>query len=478
MKTAAVYIRVSTDEQTEHSPESQLNEIKKYAERNDILVDPDYIFTDAGISGRKADKRPEFQRMISVAKSKQRPFDIILVWKFSRFARNQEESIVYKSLLRKECGIDVVSISEDVGDNIFGSLIERNIEWFDEFYSIQLSHEVKTKMTLVAEKGMVQTIAPFGYSKKHHETMQIVPPEAKWIKWIFSSFISGKSILSIAAHLNDCGVRTHRGNKFDNRGIEYILHNPMYCGYVRWTPTGITLSKRIFDSEDTIIRKGDFEPIISEDVFQQAQELLQKRKKNRKKYAKPNDVKGHWLSGLVRCSNCGANLTYSKAHNGFQCYKYAKGQCDKSHYISARKLEAAFTSALESVVVTDEFIKESTPVENPEAVADFEKELDKLNAMLARVKMSYMEGIDTVDEYAFNKKRITAEIDRIKELKKEAESNQNLKTIPEIKSTISDILSLIRSDYTINEKNVAIAEIVDFSTFFKGEKSLKIFFRL
>ena len=98
--------------------------------------------------------------------------------------------------------------------------------------------------------------------------------------------------------------------------------------------------------------------------------------------------------------------------------------------------------------------------------------------MLARVKMSYMEGIDTVDEYAFNKKRITAEIDRIKELKKEAESNQNLKTIPEIKSTISDILSLIRSDYTINEKNVAIAEIVDFSTFFKGEKSLKIFFRL
>ena len=144
MKTAAVYIRVSTDDQTEHSPESQLNEIKKYAERNDILVDPDYIFTDAGISGRRANKRPEFQRMISVAKSK-----------------------------RKECNIDVVSISEDVGDNIFGSLIERNIEWFDEFYSIQLSHEVKTKMTLVAEKGLVQVAPPFGYSKKHHETMQI-----------------------------------------------------------------------------------------------------------------------------------------------------------------------------------------------------------------------------------------------------------------------------------------------------------------
>ena len=478
MKTAAVYIRVSTDDQTEHSPESQLNEIKKYAERNDILVDPDYIFTDAGISGRRANKRPEFQRMISVAKSKQKPFDIILVWKFSRFARNQEESIVYKSLLRKECGVEVVSISEDVGDNIFGSLIERNIEWFDEFYSIQLSHEVRTKMTLVAEKGMVQTAPPFGYSKKHHETLQIVPSEAKWIKWIFSSFLAGKSILSIATHLNDCGVRTHRGNKFDNRGIEYILRNPMYCGYVRWTPTGITLSKRIYDSEDTIVKKGDFEPIISEEIFQQAQELLRKRKRNRKKYAKPNDVKGHWLSGLVRCSNCGSNLAYSKAHNGFQCYRYAKGQCEKSHYISARKLEAAFISALENTVVTEDFIKESTPVEDPEAVADFEKEIDKLESMLTRVKMSYMEGIDTVEEYAYNKKRITAEIDRIKELKKEAESNQNLKTVSEIKSTISDILSLIKGDYTINEKNVAISEIVDFSTFNKGENSLKIFFRL
>ena len=152
MKTAAIYIRVSTDDQTEHSPESQLNEIKKYAARNNLVIDPNHIYTDAGISGRKASKRPEFQRMISAAKAAPSPFDVILVWKFSRFARNQEESIVYKSLLRRDCGVEVISISEDIGDNIFGSLIERNIEWFDEFYSIQLSSEVRTKMTLVAEK--------------------------------------------------------------------------------------------------------------------------------------------------------------------------------------------------------------------------------------------------------------------------------------------------------------------------------------
>ena len=114
MKTAAIYIRVSTDDQTEHSPESQLNEIKKYAARSNLVIDPNHIYNDDGISGRKASKRPEFQRMISAAKAAPSPFDVILVWKFSRFARNQEESIVYKSLLRRDCGVEVISISEDI----------------------------------------------------------------------------------------------------------------------------------------------------------------------------------------------------------------------------------------------------------------------------------------------------------------------------------------------------------------------------
>ena len=74
--------------------------------------------------------------MIALAKSKEHPIDTIIVWKFSRFARNQEESIVYKSLLKKN-DVDVVSISEPLVDGPFGSLIERIIEWMDEYYSIR-----------------------------------------------------------------------------------------------------------------------------------------------------------------------------------------------------------------------------------------------------------------------------------------------------------------------------------------------------
>ena len=96
MKIAAAYIRVSTEGQDEYSPDSQIKLCKDYAEKNGYLLPEQYIFYDDGISAKTAKKRIQFNRMIALAKDKSRPFSAILVWKYSRFARNQEESIVYK----------------------------------------------------------------------------------------------------------------------------------------------------------------------------------------------------------------------------------------------------------------------------------------------------------------------------------------------------------------------------------------------
>ena len=82
MKIGAAYIRVSTEDQIELSPDSQLKEIKKYAKNNNIILSNEFIFVDEGISGKSAKKRPEFMKMISIAKTKPKPFDLILVWKF------------------------------------------------------------------------------------------------------------------------------------------------------------------------------------------------------------------------------------------------------------------------------------------------------------------------------------------------------------------------------------------------------------
>ncbi|MEA4921547.1 MAG: recombinase family protein, partial [Clostridiaceae bacterium] len=93
-KRAAAYIRASTDMQQAVSPESQLEKIKEYAEKNDYLLPPQLIYMESeGVSGRSTARRDAFNRMIAEAKRKPAPFDAVLVCKFSRFARNQEESV-------------------------------------------------------------------------------------------------------------------------------------------------------------------------------------------------------------------------------------------------------------------------------------------------------------------------------------------------------------------------------------------------
>ena len=247
---AAAYVRVSTDDQMELSPDSQMAKIREYAAKNGLLLLSEYIFHDDGISGRAAEKRPGFQQMIATAKDPSHPFDVIIVWKFSRFARNQEESIFYKSILRSKCKVDVVSVSEPLIAGPFGSLIERIIEWMDEFYSVRLAesqtlHDRQCKEEWLPASYTILRLPRRKPAAGHR------PEEAEIIREIFRRFISGDAMFCIAKDLSARGVRTHRGNPFENRTIDYILNNPVYLGKLRWTPTGRTC--RNFKNEDSII---------------------------------------------------------------------------------------------------------------------------------------------------------------------------------------------------------------------------------
>lgn len=474
MKNVAVYIRVSTDEQVEHSPESQLKELKDYAKRHNMLIDPNYIYVDAGVSGRKASKRPQFQKMIAAAKEKPSPFEAILVWKFSRFARNQEESILYKSLLRRSCGVDVISITEETGDSMFGSLIERIIEWMDEFYSIRLGEEVRTKMSYVAEKGKPQTTPSFGFSKKPDEDMVINPEEAKWVRYMAESVLNKKSLRAIATHLNDCGVRTHRGNKFEPRTIDYILRNPINAGVVHWTPHR-NHDSRIPLSEDTIMVEDAVPAIYSLEYHNSVVAELDRRASSRTKYEKPDTVKKHWLSGFLKCGSCGSTLVYSGRHKGFQCYKYGKGICTVSHYIAAAKIESAVLDALGHLTITEKFIQSITRQTSP-AAKDYTKDIERLESMLERAKAAYVAGIDTIEEYSVNKTKILREIDILRE--KEVTQEVSYLTIEQVQHKFSTIMELLQSDEDNDVKRTAFGEIVEKVTFSRPDDTVKIYFYL
>lgn len=475
MKTGAAYIRVSTEDQTEYSPDAQLREIKKYAAKNGVILDEQYIFLDEGISGRSTKKRDDFNRMIGLAKTKPHPFETILLWKFSRFARNQEEAIVYKNMLRKE-GIDVVSVSEPVIDGPFGTLIERIIEWMDEYYSINLSGEVTRGMTEKALRGEVQTIASFGYDKRPEQPMTINPDEAKYVRYVFEQYLAGVSMFTIAGKLNTLGVRTKRGNPFEARQIEYMLNNPIYKGFVRWTPEGRTVGKRVYNSPDTITAKSTHPPIIDETTWNRANEKYWDEKRKRRKGGRPAESKKHYLSGILKCGNCGSTLSFSQATSGFQCIKYAHGTCKPSHYISAAKIEAAVLEALEELSLPDVYIENIRAIEQKTDERELqEAQIAELTKMFTRAKNAYLAGLDTIEEYSANKSKIQSEIDEIKsKIKPIKRSRINQK---KVKRDLMGVLDILKNDSkTVAEKNIALAAIVEKIVFSRPDETLQIYF--
>ena len=271
LKRAALYIRVSTDEQTEYSPTAQKRILMKYARDNGYCVSPENIYVDEGFSGRKAEKRPAFMQMIAEAKRRAKPFDVILVHKFDRFARNREDSVVYKSLLKKECGVKVISVTETIEDDKFSVILEAILEAMAEYYSINLSDEVKKGMTEKALRGGLQTIAPLGYSVCGNKLI-VVPHEAKIIRLIYESFINGDNYSKIANNLNDIGYKTKKGNGFDGRAVSYILQNPVYKGDIRWSPYGKT--GRNFDKAGVIVSRGEHDAIVSADEWDSVQNII------------------------------------------------------------------------------------------------------------------------------------------------------------------------------------------------------------
>ena len=441
---AALYIRVSTDKQEELSPDAQKRLLLDFADNHNMLVLPEYIFIENGISGRKADKRPEFQRMIALAKSGDPPFSEILVWKFSRFARNQEESIVYKSMLKKQCGINVTSITEPLIDGPFGSLIERIIEWMDEYYSINLSGEVLRGMTEKAMRGGYQTAPSLGYaSPGRGRPFEVVEKEAETVRFIFNEYVKGhRDPASIARSLNQKGLLTKRGNPFEKRGVCYILTNPFYIGKVVW---------------NGIERDGVHERIIDPELFQAANDRL--RSQYRPKRRRSVSACRHWLSGLVKCSVCGASLGYNKhAQPFFQCWKYAKGMHPGSSWITEKTLVNGVIEYFERLLDGEDFdftLRIVSVSNEPDDTEVYTKELKKLELRESRIREAYEAGIDTLEEYKSSRSRLADERMRINALLQEAEKDAQ-------RSEAEDRRNILSKIRTVND--VLKSDAVDYET--------------
>lgn len=483
LNIGAAYIRVSDERQDEYSPDSQLKKIREYAAREGYVIPDEYVFYDDGISGKSAKKRDDFNRMIAIAKEKTHPFDVIYVWKFSRFARNQEESMVYKNLLKKK-GVAVVSVSEPIPEGHYGTLIERVIEWMDEFYLVNLGAEVTRGMTEKASRGEPTCAPPFGYVMREGN---FYPDEesgaADIVREVFERYASGEKQRALALSLGEKGVRTKYGNRPDNRWIDYMLCNPVYIGKIRWSLEGVrAVSRRDFDNENIMVVDGHHEPIISLDLWEKVQKIREDQKRQYPKYARREQPIEYMLKGLVRCSSCGGTIIMASAKSGkakistMQCHNYSRGHCKTSHSVTMPRLEAALFTGLEKALGEKQFAiipqkpKRATPTE-----VDYDKLIAVEERRLARAREAYLAEIDTLEQYRKHKEEVEA---RIKELEeKRDKGNVEKIDIDAFAKKVSKVLQFIRrEDVTPKAKNEALHTIIETMVYEKANGNLAIYF--
>ena len=482
-KIGAAYIRVSDERQDEYSPDSQLKKIRENAAKDGYMIPDEYVFYDDGISGKSTRKRDDFNRMIAIAKEKDHPFDRIYVWKFSRFARNQEQSIVYKNMLQK-IDVSVKSVSESIPEGPFGTLIERIIEWMDEFYLINLGGEVSRGMEEKISRGEPAVPAPFGYLNGHNTYLPNEESgEAAIVREIFQRYADGEMQREIAVSLGQRGVRTRRGNMPESRWIEYILWNPAYIGKIRWTTDGSkVVSKRDYRNENIQISDGNWQPLISMELWDKVQDRLEKQRILYSKHAKRQQPVNYMLKGLVRCSACGGALSISSVISSknktrtLQCCSYSRGSCHTSHSITLTKIESAFIQGLKQAVKDKQFtIAPTTKKKQDTPSVDYDKLIAFEERRLARAKEAYLAEIDTIEQYGINKKEITERIDDLKK-KRDTDTVKDF-DLDAFSNKVLEIVKFIeRDDVTVEAKNVALHTIIEKIVFEKAKGNLALYF--
>ena len=251
---AVIYARYSSDSQREESIDGQLRECKAFAESNDITIVDTYI--DRALSA-KTDNRPDFQRMIK--ESAKGNFEMIIVWKLDRFARNRYDSAHYKSVLQKN-GVKVVSATEKISQNSEGILLESLLEGMAEYYSAELSEKVTRGLKENALKCKYNGgTLPIGYSTDKNQNFVIDPLTAPAILDAFKHYAEGATMQQITDELNLKGVRTKKNTRITLNAVTRMLHNRRYIGEYRYSD---------------IITPNGIPQIVPEDLFERVQEKM------------------------------------------------------------------------------------------------------------------------------------------------------------------------------------------------------------
>ena len=314
---AALYARYSAGpRQTDQSIEGQIRECTDYCKKKGFTIVAAYA--DRHISG-KTDERPEFQKLI--ADSRKNKFDVVVVYKTDRFARNKYDSAIYKRQLRQN-GVQIFYAAEAIPDGPEGIILESLMEGLAEYYSAELAQKIRRGMHESALKCRVLgNTMPLGYRASKEHTYEIDPENAKAVEIIFDMYVDRQPNADICRRLNELGFKTSRGNPFNKNSISRIIQNEMYIG--------------IYEAVGVRVENG-VPALIPKETFYLAQKERERRKVSKKERA---GVAEYMLSGKLFCGYCKKPMAgvSGTGKGGGKFYYYQcptvrqKGNCQKEH---------------------------------------------------------------------------------------------------------------------------------------------------
>ncbi len=316
-KIAVVYARYSYHTQGEQSIEGQLAAAHAYADARGYTIIHEYV--DRAMTGRN-DNRYEFQKMLSDCSKKQ--FQVIIVWKVDRFGRNREE-ITFNKYRAKKHGVRVEYVAENLPDSPEGVILESVLEGMAEYYSLQLSQNVRRGYLENAKKckyagGRV----PFGYNLDDDKHFIIDPDAAPIVKRIFTMYAEGSTTFEIIRQLNAEGLHTRAGGEWTKNSLHNLLRNEKYIG--------------IFDFKNGEVRIENGVPaIVDKSVFYKVQELL---KVNKRAPAHKWSRADYLLTEKLFCGTCGGVMVgESGTSKGGSKYTYYSCMNHKKNHTCSRK---------------------------------------------------------------------------------------------------------------------------------------------
>lgn len=464
MKTAVSYLRMSTDRQ-EHSIDSQERLIKEFAQHNSYYIQQYYI--DEGISGRSVEKRPQFLQMID--DSAKGEFQYVIIYDSSRFARNLEQSLVYKSILKKN-GVEIISITEPTLDEDTSLITDALFGAMNEMYSRKLSKNVKRGMEQKALRGEFCGNVPYGYDYDlDKKELVLNPTEAPIAKYILSEIQSGRTPYSIAIETREKNIKTKAGVSLERRRIEYIIRNPVYKGYIRWSCDG-----------KQIVQKSTHEALITETEFDEIQRITNERAERLRINAKPAEKSLHWLSGIMYCTECNSTYTFVKAREKegkkarFRCSGQSRGRCSSGISFKVEVLETQILTILYEIIQNDSDLYSLNIQKAPSPKVDYRGDIKKLNNSLARAKQAFLAGVDTIVEYGDNKKALLAEIERLQTLQTEKKDKKI--DMNKFRARLINVHAILISDSDPLLKREAFRSVVERIEIEKPTKNISLYF--